>query len=166
MILFRLFVFLFRATLAAHGSPWARGWISCSWGLPHSHSNAGFKPRLQIMLQLVAKPDHEPTEWGRGLNPHPPRHNAGSEWEPQWELLDWQFLTSIFLCPCVYARITRSAAEAHTSLSTTKFISKPASIYWVSTLCLPEGWVPWETEGFWKIHHWEFLLWHSRNKPY
>ena len=39
--------------------------------LHHSHSIMGSEPCLQSILQLLAKPDPQPTEWGHGLDSHP-----------------------------------------------------------------------------------------------
>ena len=50
--------FLFKATPAAYGSPWARDGIrAAAAGLCHSCSNIRFKPNLQPMLQLMAVQD-------------------------------------------------------------------------------------------------------------
>ena len=58
-ILFMYFVFLFRATPAAHGISQARGQIgAAAAGLHHNHSNkAGSEPHLQPTPQLTATPD-------------------------------------------------------------------------------------------------------------
>ena len=48
----------FRVTPAANGGSQARGLIgAAAAGLRQSHSNAGFKPRLQLTPQLTATPD-------------------------------------------------------------------------------------------------------------
>ena len=44
------------------------------WKLPSQGSN--WELQLRPMLQLVAKLDPEPTEWGQGSNTHPHRDNV------------------------------------------------------------------------------------------
>ena len=52
-----LFFFL-TAAPATYGSFQAKGRIrTTAASLHHSHSNTGFEPHLQLMLQLVATPD-------------------------------------------------------------------------------------------------------------
>ena len=56
----------------AYGGSQARGLIGAEdASLCHSHSNAGFKARLQPTPQHTAMPDPQPTEKGQGLNLHP-----------------------------------------------------------------------------------------------
>ena len=51
------FFFLFRAAPAAYGGSQARGQIGAvAASLHHSHSNKGWKPRLQHTRKLMAKP--------------------------------------------------------------------------------------------------------------
>ena len=67
------FVFcLFRAVPAAYGHSQARGRIGATAAdLHQSHSNSGSEPCLRPIPHLTATLDLEPTEQGRGLNPHP-----------------------------------------------------------------------------------------------
>ena len=53
------FFLLFRAAHVAFGSSQGRGRIGA---IAASHSNAGSKPHLQPMPQLLAMPDPQPTE--------------------------------------------------------------------------------------------------------
>ena len=59
LFLFFLFsIFLFRASLEAHGGSQARDQVEATAaGLHHSHSNAGSEPHLQTTPQLTATPD-------------------------------------------------------------------------------------------------------------
>ena len=80
-MVFHLFSFLFsfflpgggvffRAALTAYRSSQARGQI----GAPAAslrHSNAGSELCLRPTPQLTTTLDHQPTEQGQGLNPHP-----------------------------------------------------------------------------------------------
>ena len=66
--LFWFWFYLFRAVPAAYGGSQARDQIEAvAADLHHSHSNAGSKPRLQPTTQLLAMPDHQPTDGGQGL---------------------------------------------------------------------------------------------------
>ena len=69
---FLFFVFS-RATPMAYGGSQARGPIGAvASGLHHRHSNSGSKPHLRPIPQLMATPDPQPTQQGRGSNltPH------------------------------------------------------------------------------------------------
>ena len=53
-----IYLLLFRAAPAAHGSSQARDRIgAAAAGLHHSHSNVGSEPHLQPTPQLMAMPD-------------------------------------------------------------------------------------------------------------
>ena len=53
-----LFIYFFRATLAAYGSSQPRGRIgAAAAGLCHSHSNMGSELGLPLISQLMAMPD-------------------------------------------------------------------------------------------------------------
>ena len=70
-ILFFFFC-LFRATPMAYGGSQARGQIGVvAAGLHHSHINVRSKLRLRHTPELMATPDPQPTEQGRGLNLRP-----------------------------------------------------------------------------------------------
>ena len=70
---------LFRATLTAHGSSQAKGWIrAAAASLHHSHSNTGYKPCLWTTPQFTAMLDPQPIEWGQGSNPHPHGYQSDS----------------------------------------------------------------------------------------
>ena len=67
------FIFAFpRATPAACGGSQARGLIrAIASGLCYSHSNARSNPHLRPTPQVMAMPDPEPTEQGKGSNLQP-----------------------------------------------------------------------------------------------
>ena len=66
------FFFLFRAVSVAYGSFQTGGQIrAVTGGLSHSHSNAGSKPHLWPISQLMAMSDPQPAEQGQKLNSHP-----------------------------------------------------------------------------------------------
>ena len=55
-----------------YGDSQVRGPIGAvAAGLLHSHGNARSEPSLQPTPQLMAMPDPQPTERGRGSNPQP-----------------------------------------------------------------------------------------------
>ena len=70
---FIYFIFAFsRAAPKAYGGSQARGPTGAvATGLRQSHSNTGSELRLQPTPQLMATPDHQPTEQGQGPNPKP-----------------------------------------------------------------------------------------------
>ena len=77
----------------AYGDSQARDQIGAiATSLRQSHSNMGFKPRLQPTPQLMAMSDPQPTEQGQGSNPKP--HGSWSDsltTAPRWELLNLNF---------------------------------------------------------------------------
>ena len=71
------FFFFLGSASAAHGGSQSRGRIwAVAAGLCQSYSNTRSKPWIQPTPQFTTTPDPEPTEWGRGSNPHP----HGSWW--------------------------------------------------------------------------------------
>ena len=67
------FFSLFTAAATAYGGSQARGRIgAAAAGLHHSHSNTGSEQSLRPTPLLTDTWDSEPTEWGQGLNLHPP----------------------------------------------------------------------------------------------
>ena len=68
-----------RAAPAADGNSQARRQIrAVATGRHHSHSQAGYQPRLGPLPQLTAMRDSSPTEQGQGSNPCPHRYWSGS----------------------------------------------------------------------------------------
>jgi len=71
LFIFCLFAISWAAPMA-HGGSQARGLIGAvAASHSHSHSNSGSEPHMQPTPQLMATPDHSPTEQGQGLNPQP-----------------------------------------------------------------------------------------------
>ena len=74
-----LFICFIRASPEAYGSSQTRGQIrATASSLHHSHSNAGFQPRLQPTPQFTATLDSQPTDWGKGLSLHPRGYQSDS----------------------------------------------------------------------------------------
>ena len=68
-----------RAAPTADGNSQARRQIrAVATGRHHSHSQAGYQPRLGPLPQLTAMRDSSPTEQGQGSNPCPHRYWSGS----------------------------------------------------------------------------------------
>ena len=87
----------------AHGGSQARGPIGAvAGGLRQSHSNSGSELHLQPTPQLMATPNHQPTEQGQGLNPQP--HGSQSDLSttaPRREL-HFLFFFKFYLFFCLF----------------------------------------------------------------